>query len=102
MMFGIEEMSRSFEQRSSVLVLATVIAAGLTSQAVLGNYTYFGIANGSMPIGVPLACVVGGLFSRVVVAIMICTLGAAGGGCLNAAAAATQSNYAPTSLSGGR
>src|SRR6185437_5494409 len=34
--FGIEEMSRSFEQRSSVLVLVAVIAAGLTSQALVG------------------------------------------------------------------
>ena len=76
-MFGIEEMSRSFEQRSSVLVLATVIAAGLTSQAILGDYTYFGVATGVMPVGwqwlaVPLACVIGGLlgglFSRIVVA----------------------------------
>jgi H+/Cl- antiporter ClcA len=74
--FGIEEMSRSFEQRSSVLVLATVIAAGLTSEAILGDYTYFGIAHGGLPVGwqwlaVPVACVVGGLlgglFSRIVV-----------------------------------
>lgn len=75
-MFGIEEMSRSFEVRSSVLVLATVIAAGLTSQAMLGNYTYFGVATNSLTWGwqwvaVALAAVVGGLaggtFSRCVV-----------------------------------
>jgi len=74
--FGIEEMSRSFEQRSSVLVLATVIAAGLTSQAILGDYTYFGLASGSMAFGwgwlaVPVACLVGGLcgglFSRALI-----------------------------------
>ncbi|MDR3471253.1 MAG: chloride channel protein [Devosia sp.] len=74
--FGIEEMSRSFEQRSSVLVLVAVIAAGLTSQAILGDYTYFGLASGSMSLGwqwlaVPFACVVGGLcgglFSRVLI-----------------------------------
>jgi len=74
--FGIEEMSRSFEQRSSVLVLVTVIAAGLTSQAVLGDYTYFGTASGSLPLGwqwlaVLVAGVVGGLlgglFSRFLV-----------------------------------
>ena len=76
--FGIEEMSRSFEQRSSVLVLvlAAVIAAGLTSQALLGDYTYFGLASGSMAFGwgwlvVPVACLVGGLcgglFSRLLI-----------------------------------
>jgi len=72
--FGIEEMSRSFEQRSSLLVLATVIAAGLTSQAILGDYTYFGVASGSLPlnwqwIAVLVSGVVcgllGGIFSRV-------------------------------------
>ena len=76
--FGIEEMSRSFEQRSSVLVLVTVIAAGLTAQALMGDYTYFGVANGSMPVGwhwlaVPVVCLVcgllGGLFSRTLLAI---------------------------------
>jgi H+/Cl- antiporter ClcA len=74
--FGIEEMSRSFEQRSSVLVLVTVIVAGLTSQALLGDYTYFGVAAGSLTsawqwLGVLLAGIVGGLlggvFSRALV-----------------------------------
>jgi H+/Cl- antiporter ClcA len=76
-MFGIEEMSRSFEVRSSVLVLATVIAAGLTSQAILGDYTYFGVSSSALAWGwgwlaVPLAGIVGGvcggLFSRIVIA----------------------------------
>lgn len=75
-MFGIEEMSRSFEVRSSVLVLATVIVAGLTSQAMLGNYAYFGEASSSLAWGWPwiavlLAAVVGGVaggvFSRLVI-----------------------------------
>jgi len=76
--FGIEEMSRSFEQRSSVLVLVTVIAAGLTSLTLLGNYTYFGTGHGAMLAGwqwlsVPIVLLVGGLlggiFSRFVIAI---------------------------------
>ncbi|MCS6759346.1 MAG: chloride channel protein [Candidatus Devosia euplotis] len=37
--FGIEEMNRSFELRTSGLVLGAVIVAGLTSLAVLGDYT---------------------------------------------------------------
>jgi H+/Cl- antiporter ClcA len=78
--FGIEEMSRSFEQRSSVLVLVTVIVAGLTSMALLGDYTYFGVGHGTMIAGwqwlaVPLVVVVGGLlggvFSRVVVVVIL-------------------------------
>ena len=40
--FGIEEMSRAFETRTSSLIIAAVIAAGLTSLALMGNYTYFG------------------------------------------------------------
>jgi len=74
--FGIEEMSRSFEQRSSILVLVTVIAAGLTSQAILGDYTYFGTFSGTLSFGwqwlaVLVAIVVcgllGGLFSRILI-----------------------------------
>lgn len=64
--FGIEEMGRSFEVRTSGLIIATVIIAGLTSQAILGNYTYFGFTNAALPIGtawiaVPLCAVAGGL-----------------------------------------
>ncbi|TNE62846.1 MAG: chloride channel protein [Alphaproteobacteria bacterium] len=49
--FAIEEMSRSFEARTSGLVLGTVIAAGLTSLAVLGNYAYFGHTEAVLPVG---------------------------------------------------
>jgi len=74
--FGIEEMSRSFEQRSSVLVLVTVITAGLTSQVLLGDYTYFGSTAGTLPLGPQWAAVLiagllggilGGLFSRTLI-----------------------------------
>ena len=76
--FGIEEMSRSFEVRASGLVLGAVIAAGLTSLALLGDYTYFGVTPAVLPIGpqwvaVLLAGVVcglaGGLFSRILIAV---------------------------------
>ncbi len=76
--FGIEEMSRSFEVRTSGLIIAAVILAGLTAQALLGDYTYFGFTPASLPIGiawmaVPLCGVVGGLagalFSRLLVTI---------------------------------
>jgi H+/Cl- antiporter ClcA len=74
--FGIEEMSRAFEARTSGLIIAAVIAAGLTSLALLGNYSYFGtsatmLKSGLDWLAVPLCGVVGGLagglFSRIVI-----------------------------------
>jgi H+/Cl- antiporter ClcA len=76
--FGIEEMSRSFETRTSGLVIATVIAAGLTSLAILGNYTYFGTSAAVLRPGFDwlaillcgvVAGMLGGLFSRFVVMV---------------------------------
>lgn len=76
--FGIEEMSRAFETRTSSLIIAAVIAAGLTSLALAGNYSYFGssamsLTRGADWLAVPLCGVAGGLagglFSRIVVAM---------------------------------
>jgi H+/Cl- antiporter ClcA len=76
--FGIEEMSRAFEIRTSSLVIGTVIAAGLTSMALMGNYTYFGSTPATLDtaadwLAVPVTGVVGGLtggvFSRFVIAM---------------------------------
>jgi H+/Cl- antiporter ClcA len=75
--FAIEEMSRSFEQRTSGLVLTTVIIAGIASLALLGNYTYFGHTAASLArpqdwVAVPFCGVaggaLGGVFSTLVVA----------------------------------
>lgn len=74
--FGIEEMSRSFETRASSLIIAAVIAAGLTSIALMGNYTYFGsspmtLRNGIDWLAIPVCGVagglMGGLFSRILI-----------------------------------
>lgn len=74
--FGIEEMSRAFETRTSSLIIAAVIAAGLTSLALMGNYSYFGssatsLARGVDWLAIPMCGVVGGLagglFSRVLI-----------------------------------
>jgi H+/Cl- antiporter ClcA len=74
--FGIEEMSQSFERRTSGLSLVAVIMAGLTALAIKGNYAYFGTVTAAFPISVawlaiPVCGVVGGglggLFSRAVV-----------------------------------
>jgi H+/Cl- antiporter ClcA len=85
--FGIEEMSRNFEVRTSGLVIATVIAAGLTSMALLGNYAYFGISGAVLHFGpgliaVPLTGILGGLiggsFSQAVITVSRGLPGAAG------------------------
>jgi len=68
--FAIEEMSRSFELRTSGLIVGGIVVAGLTAQILLGDYTYFGFTGSALPIGtawlaVPLCGVVGGLFGGV-------------------------------------
>ena len=74
--FGIEEMSRSFEARTNGIVLGTVIAAGVTSLALQGDYTYFGTTHAVLYgiqgwLAVPILGVLGGLlgggFSRVLI-----------------------------------
>ncbi len=74
--FGIEEMSRSFNERANGLIIGAVIAAGIVSMAALGNYTYFGVTSATLGgalgwIMVPLCGVIGGLaggiFSRILV-----------------------------------
>ena len=85
--FGIEEMSRAFETRTSSLIIATVIAAGLTSLGLIGNYTYFGTTAASLQtaidwLAVPVCGVfgglAGGLFSRIVIVVAAGLPGALG------------------------
>lgn len=64
--FAVEELSRSFEERTSGTILTTVILAGVTSVALVGNYTYFGTTQATMPMPhmwliVPVCALVGGL-----------------------------------------
>ncbi len=74
--FAIEEMARSFNERSSGVMLTSVIIAGLTAMALLGNYTYFGSTNATIhpadwwlvPACGVLGGVLGGLFARTLVA----------------------------------
>jgi H+/Cl- antiporter ClcA len=74
--FGIEELTRAFEVKTSSLVLGAVIAAGLTSLAVVGDYDYFGSTAAVLPLGpgwfvVPICASLGGLaggvFSRILI-----------------------------------
>ena len=73
--FAIEEMSRSYDERSNGLVIGTIIAAGIVSVALLGNYTYFGVTTATLPASgwaaVPACGIIcgllGGVFSRLLV-----------------------------------
>jgi H+/Cl- antiporter ClcA len=49
--FAIEELSHSFEARTSGTVLTAVIIAGMTTLALLGNYSYFGHTSASLDFG---------------------------------------------------
>ena len=44
--FAIEEMARAFEHRYSSVVLIAIVLAGAASLSILGNYSYFGYADG--------------------------------------------------------
>lgn len=70
--FAIEEMSRSFEERTSGTMLTAVVFAGVTAVAIEGNYTYFGSTPVELKLGSAwlaiLVCgvaggILGGLFS---------------------------------------
>ena len=74
--FAIEEMSRSFEARTSGVIIGAVIAAGITSLALQGDYTYFGASHAALGavqgwLAVPVLGVLGGLlgggFSRLLI-----------------------------------
>src|SRR5574340_1102202 len=75
--FAIEEMARSFEERSSGTLLTAVIIAGLAAVYVQGDYTYFGATDAALAgaaawLGVLLCGLAGGLlgggFSRLLLA----------------------------------
>lgn len=76
--FAIEELTRSFEERTSGTVLTAVIIAGIVSMAVLDNYTYFGhtdaaleLAEAWQPVFVCglLGGLLGGLFARILILV---------------------------------
>jgi len=76
-LFAVEEMGRSFEERTSGVLLTAVFLAGVTAVAVLGNYTYFGTTSAALDPSQILAPILvcgvvggllGGLFSTVLIA----------------------------------
>jgi H+/Cl- antiporter ClcA len=76
--FAIEEMSRSFEQRTTSIVITAVITAGIVALALQGNYAYFGQTHATLELhngwlAVVLCGSVGGLlggaFSRLLLSL---------------------------------
>ena len=76
--FAIEELSRSFEERTSGRIFTAVIVAGITSVALVGNYTYFGTTHSALtsidmwavvPVCAVLGGLAGGVFSRCMLAL---------------------------------
>lgn len=74
--FAVEEMARSLEERTTGILLTAVILAGMVSLGLLGDYTYFGVAKAELPsvaawLSVPVCGLAGGLagggFSRVLI-----------------------------------
>ncbi len=85
--FAIEELSHSFESRASGLVLTGVILAGITTLALDGNYTYFGVTGAQLPLGQAWAAVLicalaggvaGGLFAQILIRMAAPLPGAVG------------------------
>lgn len=75
-LFAIEEMNKSFEERTSGTLLTAVFLAGMTAVAIQGNYVYFGASSSSLtplesvkPILTCGICggLLGGLFSQTLI-----------------------------------
>jgi len=78
--FAIEELSRRIEQRSSGLMLAAIVIAGLVAVSVYGNLSYFGrihigaVGWGLLGPGLLVALVcggLGGLLARLLIVSMV-------------------------------
>lgn len=73
--FAIEELSKTFEQRFSGLVLTAVLLGGVVTLGLMGSYSYFGALSESMPFGpawvAVAACgvlggILGGIYCRLI------------------------------------
>ncbi|WP_404368802.1 chloride channel protein [Sphingomonas sp. MMS24-J45] len=64
--FAIEELADAYEQRVALLVMTTILLAGIVSLGFAGDYVYFGAVGEHMRVGsvirvAPIAGVLGGL-----------------------------------------
>ena len=75
-LFAVEEMGRSFEERTSGVLLTAVFIAGITAISIQGNYTYFGSTDASLETSQFLLPIIvcglvggllGGLFSTILI-----------------------------------
>lgn len=76
--FAIEELAAAFEQKVAVMVTAAVMISGLVSLGLAGDYIYFGAIDDALPLcamyvvspiaGI-LGGILGGLFSRSLIAM---------------------------------
>ena len=74
--FAIEELSHAFESRTSGVVLTAVIIGGITTLALVGNYSYFGHTDAVLDFGrgwiaVVLCSIAGGLAGGVFSAALV-------------------------------
>lgn len=74
--FAIEEMSRSFEQRNSGIVTTAVVFSGLIAIVILGQYHYFGSSDASLPdlsswMAVPVCGIIGGLLGGMFTSMLL-------------------------------
>jgi H+/Cl- antiporter ClcA len=68
--FGVEELAKNFERRTHTTVILAVVAAGLASYALQGDYAYFGVLTGggalaSAWLAAPFVGVAGGFLGGV-------------------------------------
>ncbi|MGI4731857.1 MAG: chloride channel protein [Janthinobacterium lividum] len=77
-MFAIEELAAAYEQRVTLMVLSSIVIAGMVAQSLSGDYVYFGAIGAHLPLVAALAVVpvagvggglAGGAFSRAVLAL---------------------------------
>ncbi|MDQ2879551.1 MAG: chloride channel protein [Pseudomonadota bacterium] len=76
--FAIEELADAYEQRVALLVMTTILIAGIVALGLSGDYVYFGAVGQTMQLGTvlrvaPVAGVAGGLcgglFARVLLGL---------------------------------
>ena len=77
--FAVEELSKSFEQRTTATVILIVVVSGFAAYALQGDYAYFGVSHGetsltpawiAAPLIGLLGGLLGGLFSRGLAALI--------------------------------
>jgi H+/Cl- antiporter ClcA len=77
-LFAIEELAAAYEQRMTLMVLSSIVIAGMVAQSLTGNYVYFGEIGAHMSLTAALVVVpvaglagglAGGLFARAMLAL---------------------------------